>query len=111
MPGLVPGIHVFRSSILRKQTWMAGTSPAMTSRVDTALSRPLQFRHLLAQNTHQHLPFVPTRPLGSAPGLRARPDHLAAERIGRVKIDTAGRRAEIDNDGIRPRALEQRLVE
>ena len=27
MPGLVPGIHVFRAS---RKTWMAGTSPAMT---------------------------------------------------------------------------------
>jgi hypothetical protein len=27
MPGLVPGIHVFSG----KKTWMAGTSPAMTS--------------------------------------------------------------------------------
>jgi hypothetical protein len=27
MPGLVPGIHVFRAAI---KTWMAGTSPAMT---------------------------------------------------------------------------------
>jgi hypothetical protein len=30
MPGLVPGIHV----LPRAQTWMAGTSPAMTPRVD-----------------------------------------------------------------------------
>jgi hypothetical protein len=28
MPGLVPGIHVFRST---SKAWMAGTSPAMTS--------------------------------------------------------------------------------
>jgi hypothetical protein len=28
MPGLVPGIHVF---LYRDKTWMAGTSPAMTS--------------------------------------------------------------------------------
>ena len=27
MPGLVPGIHVFE----KKRTWMAGTSPAMTT--------------------------------------------------------------------------------
>jgi hypothetical protein len=27
MPGLVPGIHVFRQ---KSKTWMAGTSPAMT---------------------------------------------------------------------------------
>jgi hypothetical protein len=27
MPGLVPGIHVLT---IGKQTWMAGTSPAMT---------------------------------------------------------------------------------
>jgi hypothetical protein len=27
MPGLVPGIHFLR----REKTWMAGTSPAMTS--------------------------------------------------------------------------------
>jgi hypothetical protein len=29
MPGLVPGIYVFRSA---RKTWMAGTSPAMTAR-------------------------------------------------------------------------------
>jgi hypothetical protein len=29
MPGLVPGIHVF--SAVNPKTWMAGTSPAMTS--------------------------------------------------------------------------------
>ena len=29
MPGLVPGIHVFLSWEVK--TWMAGTSPAMTS--------------------------------------------------------------------------------
>jgi len=28
MPGLVPGIHVFLDEA---KTWMAGTSPAMTS--------------------------------------------------------------------------------
>jgi len=27
MPGLVPGIHVYRTA---SKTWMAGTSPAMT---------------------------------------------------------------------------------
>jgi hypothetical protein len=30
MPGLVPGIHAF---LAESKTWMAGTSPAMTSRV------------------------------------------------------------------------------
>jgi hypothetical protein len=30
MPGLVPGIHVFGER-RRNKTWMAGTSPAMTS--------------------------------------------------------------------------------
>ena len=30
MPGLVPGIHVFLSLVAK--TWMAGTSPAMTTR-------------------------------------------------------------------------------
>jgi hypothetical protein len=29
MPGLVPGIHVFLQAL---KTWMAGTSPAMTSK-------------------------------------------------------------------------------
>jgi len=29
MPGLVPGIHVFLSFV-QANTWMAGTSPAMT---------------------------------------------------------------------------------
>jgi hypothetical protein len=28
MPGLVPGIHVFKLD--QDKTWMAGTSPAMT---------------------------------------------------------------------------------
>jgi hypothetical protein len=31
MPGLVPGIHVFLSCGQSSKTWMAGTSPAMTS--------------------------------------------------------------------------------
>jgi hypothetical protein len=30
MPGLVPGIHVFKNQKTNK-TWMAGTSPAMTN--------------------------------------------------------------------------------
>src|SRR4051812_17770297 len=30
MPGLVPGIHVFFDTGEKKETWMAGTSPAMT---------------------------------------------------------------------------------
>jgi hypothetical protein len=30
MPGLVPGIHVFIARAEQK-TWMAGTSPAMTT--------------------------------------------------------------------------------
>jgi hypothetical protein len=30
MPGLVPGIHVFRCTPESK-SWMAGTSPAMTT--------------------------------------------------------------------------------
>jgi len=32
MPGLVPGIHVFLlQPLLGSKSWMAGTSPAMTS--------------------------------------------------------------------------------
>jgi hypothetical protein len=31
MPGLVPGIHVLLNAA-KDQTWMAGTSPAMTRR-------------------------------------------------------------------------------
>jgi hypothetical protein len=31
MPGLVPGIHVFLRE-RQSKTWMAGTSPAMTTR-------------------------------------------------------------------------------
>jgi hypothetical protein len=31
MPGLVPGIHVFKTAKPRK-AWMAGTSPAMTAK-------------------------------------------------------------------------------
>jgi hypothetical protein len=30
MPGLVPGIHVFKTAN-EKKAWMAGTSPAMTN--------------------------------------------------------------------------------
>jgi hypothetical protein len=30
MPGFMPGIHVFFRAGLKSQTWMAGTSPAMT---------------------------------------------------------------------------------
>jgi hypothetical protein len=30
MPGLVPGIHVF-AALQERKSWMAGTSPAMTS--------------------------------------------------------------------------------
>jgi len=30
MPGLVPGIHVFRAEY---KAWMAGTSPAMTAKI------------------------------------------------------------------------------
>ena len=33
MPGLVPGIHVLKGS-RRKNAWMAGSSPAMTSFYD-----------------------------------------------------------------------------
>jgi len=32
MPGLVPGIHAF---LALSKSWMAGTSPAMTERVNT----------------------------------------------------------------------------
>jgi hypothetical protein len=31
MPGLVPGIHVL-TKVAARQTWMAGTSPAMTKK-------------------------------------------------------------------------------
>jgi hypothetical protein len=31
MPGLVPGIHVFKN--FAAKTWMAGTSPAMTTEI------------------------------------------------------------------------------
>jgi hypothetical protein len=31
MPGLVPGIHVLE---LERKTWMAGSSPAMTTLID-----------------------------------------------------------------------------
>jgi hypothetical protein len=31
MPGLVPGIHVYCISSSALKTWMAGTSPAMTT--------------------------------------------------------------------------------
>jgi hypothetical protein len=31
MPGLVPGIHALLALYRERKTWMAGTSPAMTS--------------------------------------------------------------------------------
>jgi hypothetical protein len=34
MPGLVPGIHVFLHARRKRQTWMVGTSPAMTVEQD-----------------------------------------------------------------------------
>ena len=36
MPGLVPGIHALRTAF--RKTWMAGTSPAMTKRIDAITS-------------------------------------------------------------------------
>jgi hypothetical protein len=36
MPGLVPGIHAFLPQ-QQSKTWMAGTSPAMTARVQSSL--------------------------------------------------------------------------
>jgi hypothetical protein len=38
MPGLVPGIHVLLNAA-KDQTWMAGTSPAMTRRTSPAMTR------------------------------------------------------------------------
>jgi hypothetical protein len=38
MPGLVPGIHVFRS-LQQGKTWMAGTSPAMTMLIVISIGR------------------------------------------------------------------------
>src|SRR5712692_7268524 len=50
MSGLVPGIHVF-TKFVRRRTWMAGTSPAMTS----SLMRPCQTKrhHLLERGLHR----------------------------------------------------------
>jgi hypothetical protein len=42
MPGLVPGIHVFKTA-LHKQTWMAGTSPAMTKNMKRRLQPHMSF--------------------------------------------------------------------
>jgi 2-deoxy-D-gluconate 3-dehydrogenase len=39
MPGLVPGIHVFKTS-QRQKTWMAGTSPAMTKKEKQMTTSP-----------------------------------------------------------------------
>jgi Luciferase-like monooxygenase len=39
MPGLVPGIHALKDK-QNPKTWMAGTSPAMTSSRDGAVSLP-----------------------------------------------------------------------
>src|SRR5713226_2250635 len=46
MPGLVPGIHVFNCTAARK-TWMAGTSPAMTKKMDSTLAGKSSRQHLL----------------------------------------------------------------
>ena len=37
MPGFMPGIHVF-AAFKTSKTWMAGTSPAMTLRVNPAMT-------------------------------------------------------------------------
>jgi hypothetical protein len=39
MPGLVPGIHVLSRE--EKEAWMAGTSPAMTTRMDSGTRQGL----------------------------------------------------------------------
>ncbi len=44
MPGLVPGIHVFRR---KSKTWMAGTSPAMTSAEWNIHYTPISWRQCL----------------------------------------------------------------
>jgi hypothetical protein len=44
MPGLVPGIHVLTVQ-RQKKTWMAGTSPAMTSFVERGIARNDHRRH------------------------------------------------------------------
>jgi hypothetical protein len=40
MPGLVPGIHVFFGAV---KTWLAGTSPAMTTKGRAAVPQPYRF--------------------------------------------------------------------
>jgi hypothetical protein len=45
MPGLVPGIHVLAAGITRRKTWIAGTSPAMTTFAErSALPQYYSFR-------------------------------------------------------------------
>ena len=44
MPGLVPGIHVFLATRPRAKTWMAGSSPAMTSEGPVSTFRTLKRR-------------------------------------------------------------------
>src|SRR5579872_6946099 len=55
MPGLVPGIHVF-SCLRGTKSWMAGSSPAMTSSRDVSQSSlPRQpLRQFLVQFRQQH---------------------------------------------------------
>ena len=43
MPGLVPGIHVFRAAV---KTWMAGTSPAMTTGSSASRDATLRSRDI-----------------------------------------------------------------
>ena len=55
MPGLVPGIHVFRN-VAKKKAWMAGTSPAMTlyfltRRLNLASSRTKASKRAFAANS------------------------------------------------------------
>jgi hypothetical protein len=61
MPGLEPGIHVLLSGKARK-TWMAGTSPAMTSGAGSVASclklsdlRALKKTHLTSFPTYIYL--------------------------------------------------------
>ena len=42
MPGLVPGIHVYGAE---SKTWMAGTSPAMTTFDSALVEIPLKQMH------------------------------------------------------------------
>src|SRR5215472_2199306 len=84
MPGLVPGIHVFIAA--RAKTWMAGTSPAMTSVERLPLRQHTERVQVGFQNRLLLLALVDV--LLAQPHHRAQRFHIVAVALG-LGIDVA----------------------